>query len=255
MAAHFALAAGRWARFSRCPCSGRFTRTSPLSVPLTRAGMRAPGRLKQRKQFPTLEVSPPRERSRMKYCRFLFEGHMHYGAVGNRAANVDCGSDRRAGRRPGLQSDARARQSWCSRRGFDFEPMPLSAAALLPPVTPSKIICVGRNYRDHVKELGNEVPAEPLLFFKPPSSLLAPAAQCALPGAVRASRLRRRAGAGDRPAHAATSSPKRTGARCARLHAGQRHLRSRFAEEGWAMDPGQGLRYVLPGRPGGERRA
>ena len=50
--------------------------------------------------------------------------------------------------------------------------MPLSAADLLPPVTPSKIVCVGRNYRDHVKELGNEVPAEPLLFFKPPSSLL-----------------------------------------------------------------------------------
>ena len=52
--------------------------------------------------------------------------------------------------------------------------MPLNAAELLPPVTPSKIVCVGRNYRDHAKELGNEVPAEPLLFFKPPSSLLAP---------------------------------------------------------------------------------
>jgi uncharacterized protein (DUF697 family) len=35
-----------------------------------------------------------------------------------------------------------------------FEPMPLSAALLLAPVTPSKIVCVGRNYRDHVKELG-----------------------------------------------------------------------------------------------------
>jgi 2-keto-4-pentenoate hydratase/2-oxohepta-3-ene-1,7-dioic acid hydratase in catechol pathway len=47
-------------------------------------------------------------------------------------------------------------------------------AALLPPVTPTKIVCVGRNYADHAKELGNEVPAEPLLFFKPPSALLAP---------------------------------------------------------------------------------
>ena len=44
---------------------------------------------------------------------------------------------------------------------------------LLPPATPSKIICVGRNYRDHAAELGNDVPVEPLLFFKPPSSLLA----------------------------------------------------------------------------------
>jgi 2-keto-4-pentenoate hydratase/2-oxohepta-3-ene-1,7-dioic acid hydratase in catechol pathway len=52
----------------------------------------------------------------------------------------------------------------------------LSEAKLLPPVEPSKIVCVGRNYRDHAAELGNEVPAEPLLFFKPPSSLLAPGA-------------------------------------------------------------------------------
>src|SRR5205085_11987028 len=37
---------------------------------------------------------------------------------------------------------------------------------------PSKIVCVGRNYADHAKELGNEVPEEPLLFLKAPSSLL-----------------------------------------------------------------------------------
>jgi 2-keto-4-pentenoate hydratase/2-oxohepta-3-ene-1,7-dioic acid hydratase in catechol pathway len=61
--------------------------------------------------------------------------------------------------------------------------MPLSAAELLPPVTPSKIICVGRNYRDHARELGNEVPAEPLLFFKPPSSLLAPGGVVLMPPA------------------------------------------------------------------------
>ena len=46
---------------------------------------------------------------------------------------------------------------------------------------PSKIVCVGRNYRAHAKELGNEVPAEPLLFFKPPSSLLAPGSAIVLP--------------------------------------------------------------------------
>src|SRR5712671_1302502 len=50
----------------------------------------------------------------------------------------------------------------------------VSAVKLLAPVTPSKIVCVGRNYREHAAELGNEVPTEPLLFFKPPSSLLAP---------------------------------------------------------------------------------
>jgi 2-keto-4-pentenoate hydratase/2-oxohepta-3-ene-1,7-dioic acid hydratase in catechol pathway len=41
-------------------------------------------------------------------------------------------------------------------------------------VQPSKIVCVGRNYREHAAELGNDVPQEPLLFFKPPSSLLRP---------------------------------------------------------------------------------
>jgi 2-keto-4-pentenoate hydratase/2-oxohepta-3-ene-1,7-dioic acid hydratase in catechol pathway len=56
----------------------------------------------------------------------------------------------------------------------NFESTPLSELQLLPPVTPSKILCVGRNYREHAAELGNEVPKEPLLFLKPPSSLLAP---------------------------------------------------------------------------------
>jgi 2-keto-4-pentenoate hydratase/2-oxohepta-3-ene-1,7-dioic acid hydratase in catechol pathway len=39
-------------------------------------------------------------------------------------------------------------------------------------LTPSKIVCVGRNYSAHAKELGNDVPKEPLLFLKPPSSLI-----------------------------------------------------------------------------------
>ncbi len=44
------------------------------------------------------------------------------------------------------------------------------ASPLLP--RPSKIICVGRNYAEHAKELGNTIPERPLLFFKPPSSLV-----------------------------------------------------------------------------------
>ena len=39
-------------------------------------------------------------------------------------------------------------------------------------IRPGKIVCVGRNYLEHAKELGNEVPKEPLLFFKPPSSVI-----------------------------------------------------------------------------------
>ncbi len=64
-----------------------------------------------------------------------------------------------------------------------FTPTALAAARLLPPVEPSKIVCVGRNYREHAAELGNEVPAAPLLFFKPPSSLLAPGTAIRLPAA------------------------------------------------------------------------
>jgi 2-keto-4-pentenoate hydratase/2-oxohepta-3-ene-1,7-dioic acid hydratase in catechol pathway len=51
----------------------------------------------------------------------------------------------------------------------------------LCPVEPSKIIGIGRNYRKHAEELKNEVPEEPLMFFKPPSSLLAPGGTLLLP--------------------------------------------------------------------------
>ena len=49
------------------------------------------------------------------------------------------------------------------------------------PAGPSKIICVGRNYADHAKELGNEVPTAPLIFLKPPSSVIASGAAIVLP--------------------------------------------------------------------------
>jgi 2-keto-4-pentenoate hydratase/2-oxohepta-3-ene-1,7-dioic acid hydratase in catechol pathway len=62
-----------------------------------------------------------------------------------------------------------------------MEHLALAEAELLAPVCPSKIVCVGRNYREHAAELGNEVPTEPLIFLKPPSSLLAPGAQVRRP--------------------------------------------------------------------------
>lgn len=48
---------------------------------------------------------------------------------------------------------------------------------------PSKIVCVGRNYRAHARELGNEVPATPMLFLKPPSALIGPGDPIVLPAA------------------------------------------------------------------------
>jgi 2-keto-4-pentenoate hydratase/2-oxohepta-3-ene-1,7-dioic acid hydratase in catechol pathway len=59
--------------------------------------------------------------------------------------------------------------------------IPLKDVRLLAPSAPSKIICVGRNYVEHAKELGNEAPKLPLIFFKPPSSVIASGGTILLP--------------------------------------------------------------------------
>jgi 2-keto-4-pentenoate hydratase/2-oxohepta-3-ene-1,7-dioic acid hydratase in catechol pathway len=124
----------------------------------------------------------------MKYCRFLFEDQIHYGRIEDRGGEPWI-VDLIAAPEEDLAFHLERARAVAGRKlavdpaGFDFDPMPLSAVHLLAPVTPSKIICVGRNYRDHAKELGNEVPTEPLLFFKPPSSLLAPGGVVKMPAA------------------------------------------------------------------------
>jgi 2-keto-4-pentenoate hydratase/2-oxohepta-3-ene-1,7-dioic acid hydratase in catechol pathway len=103
----------------------------------------------------------------MKYCRFQMNGQAYYGLVESVA---------------GVEQITRLLLTPPEDAGEGLEDLPtkrmdhlaFAEAALLPPVRPSKIVCVGRNYCDHAAELGNEVPAEPLIFFKPPSSLLAP---------------------------------------------------------------------------------
>ena len=61
--------------------------------------------------------------------------------------------------------------------------LPLDAVKLLAPVAPSKIVCVGRNYREHAAELGNKMPDEPLLFLKAPSAVIASGEEIELPSA------------------------------------------------------------------------
>ena len=103
----------------------------------------------------------------MKYCRFQFNGEAQYGlveSVGGRDCIV------RILLTPPEESDGDM-EGLRTRR---IEAIALDEAALLPPVRPSKIVCVGRNYREHAAELGHEVPKEPLIFFKPTSALLAP---------------------------------------------------------------------------------
>lgn len=58
---------------------------------------------------------------------------------------------------------------------------PLESVRLVAPATPSKLVCVGRNYAAHAAELGNEVPTEPLIFLKPPTTLVGPDAPVVYP--------------------------------------------------------------------------
>ena len=119
----------------------------------------------------------------MRYCRFLLENKTCYGALEDRdgelwiANLIDAPEEdlryrleHRGSVSPSLDSKS-------------FTPIALRAAELLPSVTPSKIVCVGRNYRDHVKELGHPLPTEPLLFLKPPSALLKPGGVVRMPAA------------------------------------------------------------------------
>jgi 2-keto-4-pentenoate hydratase/2-oxohepta-3-ene-1,7-dioic acid hydratase in catechol pathway len=110
----------------------------------------------------------------MKYCRFQLDNQPHYGLVESVG---------------GQEQITRIFLKPPQNAGGDLEDVPtrrmehlaLAEAELLAPVCPSKIVCVGRNYREHAAELGNEVPTEPLIFLKPPSSLLAPGAQVRRP--------------------------------------------------------------------------
>ena len=69
--------------------------------------------------------------------------------------------------------------------GLEDDALPLGEATLLAPVEPSKIVCVGRNYKDHAAELGNPLPEEPLLFLKPSTSVIGPQAAILYPPASR----------------------------------------------------------------------
>jgi 2-keto-4-pentenoate hydratase/2-oxohepta-3-ene-1,7-dioic acid hydratase in catechol pathway len=106
----------------------------------------------------------------MRTCRFMLDGLIHYGVVEERDGELWIADLAEA---PEEDLLFRLHHGRCRALGLGFEPLLLSTAELLPPSVPSKIVCVGRNYREHVKELGHEMPAEPLIFLKPPSSLLA----------------------------------------------------------------------------------
>jgi 2-keto-4-pentenoate hydratase/2-oxohepta-3-ene-1,7-dioic acid hydratase in catechol pathway len=104
----------------------------------------------------------------MKLCRFITQDTPlpRYGMIEDEIVS------------PMIDADAFSRRS---RRQIGR--YRLADVRLVAPAEPTKIVCVGRNYLAHAKELGNEMPTEPLLFLKPPSSLIGPDESIVLPDA------------------------------------------------------------------------
>jgi 2-keto-4-pentenoate hydratase/2-oxohepta-3-ene-1,7-dioic acid hydratase in catechol pathway len=98
----------------------------------------------------------------MRFCRFNSQDAARYGLI-------ETGGGEDVIRR--TLTDLPAGPSDFDR-GQPVE-IPFASVNLLAPVSPSKIVCIGRNYREHAKELNHPIPSEPLIFLKPPSAVLA----------------------------------------------------------------------------------
>ena len=93
----------------------------------------------------------------MRIARYVYEGRTRFGVADPEAGQV---------REIAGDPFARVETSGDARR--------LEDVRLLAPVVPGKIVAVGLNYKDHARELGMELPGEPLLFLKAPSALIGP---------------------------------------------------------------------------------
>ncbi len=110
----------------------------------------------------------------MKYCRFIRNGEPQFGLI---EAITGREMITRVFSGPGAASALPDEDAPTAR----VSPLALEETRVLAPVWPSKIVCVGRNYREHAKELGNEVPTQLLIFLKPPSAVIAPGEQIVRP--------------------------------------------------------------------------
>jgi 2-keto-4-pentenoate hydratase/2-oxohepta-3-ene-1,7-dioic acid hydratase in catechol pathway len=109
----------------------------------------------------------------MRFCRFQLKDAALYGLIESIAGQDTI--SRFVAELPAAASDF--------DRGKPFG-LALASAQLLAPVCPSKIVCIGRNYREHAKELNHPIPSEPLIFLKPPSAVLAPGASILRPASL-----------------------------------------------------------------------
>jgi 2-keto-4-pentenoate hydratase/2-oxohepta-3-ene-1,7-dioic acid hydratase in catechol pathway len=93
----------------------------------------------------------------MKICRYFYNNTIAFGAIKDQLIHPLVN----------FQTFNDSINTSEIERSIKFEDV-----RLLAPVSPSKIVCVGRNYAEHARELGNEIPSEPLLFLKAPSSVI-----------------------------------------------------------------------------------
>lgn len=93
----------------------------------------------------------------MKICHFLYQNKTYWGAFNNGRVF------------PFPESEIVPANEEQLKLTNSIE---IESVKLLPPMTPTKIVCVGRNYAEHAAELGNEIPKTPLLFLKAPSALI-----------------------------------------------------------------------------------
>lgn len=100
----------------------------------------------------------------MRYCRFRMHEGTYYGKLAEREGKLWIER----------LMEPFEEDPWASKPLQGFVPVPMEAVQVLAAVAPRKIVCIGRNYREHAAELGNEVPKQPLLFLKPPSAVIGP---------------------------------------------------------------------------------
>lgn len=106
----------------------------------------------------------------MRICRFALDGDVSFGVI------------------EGPPGGTPAELVVAAVQGHPFGPFaftgarhPLASVRLLAPVLPSKVVCIGKNYADHVAEMGGATPADPVTFLKPSTSVVGPGDAIVLP--------------------------------------------------------------------------
>jgi 2-keto-4-pentenoate hydratase/2-oxohepta-3-ene-1,7-dioic acid hydratase in catechol pathway len=112
----------------------------------------------------------------MRIARFAFGDEVHYGVIEPTGGGTAPGSAAGSAEN-GLQIAEIAGHPLGAADAIRFTGAryPVADVRLLAPVLPVKVVAIGRNYAGHIRELGNETPAEPIIFLKPSTSVIGPA--------------------------------------------------------------------------------